>query len=456
MRIITKLAAIASLSLGAYSVSTHSATLQSAPMEPNLIRNGVNVAEGNRQYQVYLELRNENGDEYGCGGAVIDPYWVLTAAHCVDEDKVVTSILGGSSDLESSNIQHLVPNGSFIHPDYVFEKDSTGNIARMEHDIALVRLKEPTNLPVLKLADQTMLTNYFASQNTAIASGWGLLQEVPPVTTEIMQQVVLEITSTNCSSPSNGIFDNICSFSDANGIQKGICVGDSGGPLTIDIDGQDYSIGVSSTGPESCGISFFTKVTKYLDWINETKKLRLFNHNLITSGWSVRDSEYCSAPYNHVITGIGGRMDSRSRITTLVLEVRALLSDSSLGPVKRTRCGTSPDHSLEKFVSLPDGYVMTGFAAHSRRNNFVGLTAQGKRFDSSTGKLVGDTISLSDGTEGAEVEYKPNTSVRLLRSVGFRAYNSNFRGFKTYTAAALGNDCTFQSIWGDLGTFVCE
>lgn len=173
-----------------------------------------------------------------------------------------------------------------------------------------------------------------------------------------------------------GSGDRICTF-DGSG-SRDVCGGGSGGPLTVSVSGRDYSIGVASTA--SCrGAASFTKSQTYLNWISETRLPKLANPRTVTSGWGV-DAK-CSAPFNHLVTDFGGRMSNSNRITTLHLQVRPINADGSLGDRALVKCGAYPDHGLEKFVQILDGYVMTGFGGHVYKNNFIGLTAFASLYD---------------------------------------------------------------------------
>ncbi|WP_144392141.1 hypothetical protein [Pleionea sediminis] len=157
-------------------------------------------------------------------------------------------------------------------------------------------------------------------------------------------------------------------------------------------------------------------------------RIVLRNQQMYHEGWNTTLT--CQAPEGHVISGYGGRV--YKDVSTIVLEVRELLQSGELGPRKEKMCGTPS--ALEKMVTLPEGYVMTGFAGHTKRNNFIGLTAHGRQYNSFSSNLTSNKTTQVDGSSGIEMQYNIDEPNTLVTGIGLRVYSSNIRGFDIYTS----------------------
>lgn len=234
---------------------------------------GSDVPAGERSYQVSVRA---GAGYHSCGGALIDHQWVLTAAHCTSAYTIAAglSVMVGSNNLDDPEALTIPVAEIFRHPEY----DSLS----LDKDVALLRLAfpAPSHLPLLGLIDEDLMQNHVFPGQIATASGWGMINNDGTMTPQLQEVDVPIVDTEECrmayEAEGHPFTDNmICAGYPEGG--RDTCYGDSGGPLTINIDGQDYSAGIVSWGAGLCAEPGFpgvyTRTASVASWVLEAMQI---------------------------------------------------------------------------------------------------------------------------------------------------------------------------------------
>ncbi|XP_063966351.1 uncharacterized protein LOC135156797 [Lytechinus pictus] len=218
-------------------------------------------------WQVALYRSN---DDFACGGSILTPSWILTAAHCVSTSRFAShSIKAGSLAYPK-----FEEGGQIRDVERVFRHERYNRFL-LSNDIALLKLVTPLNItnevqPIcLPPADESIPK----AGDYVTVTGWGSFFKRNGRKPDLLQKARHPVTPNNfCGhyAPLNVQQSMFCGMY-PNGLQS-TCTGDSGGPAVQEMDKHWFLVGLTSW-VEDCGAPYtpdgYTRVSSFIDWIQD-------------------------------------------------------------------------------------------------------------------------------------------------------------------------------------------
>ncbi|XP_067399050.1 transmembrane protease serine 9-like [Emydura macquarii macquarii] len=249
--------------------------LASVATEDERIIGGQDCDPHQQPYQVAL-MRSPK--MVRCGGVLINPSWVLTAAHCATNQPISTRLGEYNLKINEGTEQHIKSTQFFPHPNY--------NPTTHDSDLMLLKLQNAASLN--KYVSPVDLPDKCPEPDTeCVVSGWGTTKTPQVQYPDLLQcGKVYTQYNTDCNKIyPDAITENmLCA-----GVKKGgvdSCQGDSGSPLVCNGKLQ----GIVSWGSQLCSQKgkpgVYTKVCRYINWIRDTIQGNSFNQTSTTSAYS--------------------------------------------------------------------------------------------------------------------------------------------------------------------------
>jgi len=254
---IIKILIILSLCVGTLNAETDS---KKFVIKPRII-NGTQVSQNDDTWRFIVAIKEYNG-QY-CGGSLISPNWVLTAAHClVDDDGIpytpTVNDTVGTGHYNLNSMTNNVVKRFIIHPSF--------DINTFDSDIALIELD--TNVTAVTPIAYDVSHTLSTGTQTKVA-GWGNMSMVSNNYPNDLQEAltpIIDFNQCNAAFSYDGELTQNMLCAGYFVSTRDSCQGDSGGPLIVD----DTLVGIVSWG-ENCAEDgypgIYTKVQNYTNWI---------------------------------------------------------------------------------------------------------------------------------------------------------------------------------------------
>jgi len=226
---------------------------------------GKEALPNNWPWQVSLSNRGW----HMCGGTIIAPSWILTAAHCFTgrlANKEPWLVSAAEHDLNAKSGIEVHRKVSRIIKHAGFRGVNHGN------DVALLKLDSPLKygkgVAPACLAEAN--SDWDRKQRNCMLTGWGLTkgEQNKNQLQEVGGPIVDQRTCGNVWTEQ--LKDSMICF--GTGL-KGGCQGDSGGPLVCYDDGKWSHVGIVSFGNGKCKAdgfpTVFTRVSSFRGWISK-------------------------------------------------------------------------------------------------------------------------------------------------------------------------------------------
>lgn len=283
MRVLgTALGALALAAAACVSTPAH------AQVDPRVVH-GRPAAEGEFGYLVAIgdkDVYRKYGFERAqfCGGTLVAPTLVVTAAHCVHDTTAKTLVVGSASPTGAlSSHERVVSTVTAIKVNPQYRPDTQA------YDVAVLTLENPfLGIPTLTPVTADEAKTMTDAGSPVTVAGWGATNANHTEYPDIFRVGDLQVFPTSsCGGGETYTIDGVTfdgygpnsidvkTMLCAEGVRDGdivdSCIGDSGGPLVAATGSEARLVGIVSWGLNACatrrGAGVYSRVSAYTSFL---------------------------------------------------------------------------------------------------------------------------------------------------------------------------------------------
>ncbi|MEW2619340.1 serine protease [Streptomyces sp. NPDC048106] len=209
-------------------------------------------------YPFIMQITDASGSQF-CGGSLVAPDKVVTAAHCMaGETTGSVRVVGGRTKLNGTDGTVSRVSRIWVNPGF---SDATNG-----DDVAVLTLSTAMPYKPVSYVSSSQ-TGVYAAGTTARILGWGTTSENGSSADQLRTATVPVVSDAGCRSSYGSDYvqsDMVCAGLSSGGVDT--CQGDSGGPLLI----GGVLAGITSWG-EGCAEAgypgVYTRLTTFADQV---------------------------------------------------------------------------------------------------------------------------------------------------------------------------------------------
>jgi secreted trypsin-like serine protease len=176
-------------------------------------------------YPFVMQITDASQNQF-CGGTLVAPTKVVTAAHCMaGETTGSVRVVGGRTYLNGTDGTVARVSRIWVHPDYTDVTDGD--------DVAVLTLASSMPYAPAKYVSASD-TSVYAAGTSARVLGWGTTRENGGSSNQLRTATVPVVSDTDCGGSYGSDYvasDMVCAGLPSGGVDT--CQGDSGGPLLV-------------------------------------------------------------------------------------------------------------------------------------------------------------------------------------------------------------------------------